>query len=36
MSIDVIVPYIEKIRKIFRQIVEKLEIKLDVEIFKIK
>ena len=36
MSIDIIIPYIEKVRKIFHEIIEKLNITVDADIFKIK
>ena len=36
MSIDVIIPYIEKVRKILHETIEKLNIIIDVDIFKIK
>ena len=36
MSIDVIIPYIEKVRKILHETIEKLNITIDVDIFKIK
>ena len=36
MSIDLIIPYIEKLRKIFKETVEKLNIIIDLEIFKLK
>ncbi len=36
MSIDLIIPYIERLRKIYKEIVEKLNIIIDLEIFKLK
>jgi hypothetical protein len=36
MSIDIIIPYIEKVRKIFHEIIEKLNITVEADIFKIK
>ena len=36
MSIDVIILYIEKVRKILHETIEKLNITIDVDIFKIK
>ena len=36
MSIDLIIPYIEKLRKIYKEIIEKLNIIINLEIFKLK